>query len=442
MLKKLAKKALKAPVKLVINEVKKLNPLDKKIDMNSTTDTGADALKAEYKTIKTTQKTIKTAKTTIKTTEKATKATIKTTKKATETTVKATKIIVTTTVKATVKVANAAIEVIAAISSPIVLIILVALVLIVGVFAIVIVVIGGDNTNKVAMTNAVGLIDVAEQYKKGAEMLEKAVNDKCDKYNHIIDSLVYDTDNLAYSDLIYAERTRQTHTIYEKSFANNTRKNNIKGMWEYNIEEQDFLAITYVYLEREKNTEKKTDVMIYEVEYTQEVIEKILNSAIPVADTIIERQECPNKNCMKSTSLLKEAINAEEKSSLMAQGYNEWVDITIDLENGIEVLDERIDNWWYIYGEVAETYPFLDNNGNNYLDVIGARYEQLDREATAKRAEYDASEVCEHNHTLHNVGIAFYSADELMDLLKFDDADKEWVKLTKEGFENNPDIGG
>ena len=48
--------------------------------------------------------------------------------------------------------------------------------------------------------------------------------------------------------------------------------------------------------------------------------------------------------------------------------------------------------------------------------------------------------ICEYQHNLHSVGLAFFDKETVMNALNFDDISKQWVELTETGFENNPDI--
>jgi predicted nucleic acid-binding Zn-ribbon protein len=49
---------------------------------------------------------------------------------------------------------------------------------------------------------------------------------------------------------------------------------------------------------------------------------------------------------------------------------------------------------------------------------------------------------CDWNHNLHAVGVWYYDADTVMTALGFTEHETEWVSLTIQGFENNPQITG
>lgn len=47
----------------------------------------------------------------------------------------------------------------------------------------------------------------------------------------------------------------------------------------------------------------------------------------------------------------------------------------------------------------------------------------------------DTSYSCEHAHDLHSIGLAFYSAEDVMNALGFSENEKLWVELTVHAFE-------
>lgn len=453
----IVKKALKAPASFAANTVKngiktavaKANPFDKKINKNDTFDSGVESIRLGYttskKAIKTVDRTIKTTKKTIKTTKNVAvgtgKVIYKTGQFAGKTIVTATKISETVVV-----------HVAAALMNPFIIILIAFMIIIMtNSSALVLLIAGGTSavkSNQKAYSSAAGLGDVPKQYEQAKNYFDTAVTNRQNEFNIIIDNMYYDYDNLPESSLVYMERTRPVPLVkYEKSFSTDDRKNTLKSAWDMSltITQKEAIAIAYVYLEKKKNEENNTDGGIYHVTYTQEVFDEILTKCVTFSDTIYEGQYCPDKNCTKHVEEKDNPAYATAVSNRETawSAYEDWSDIAYRIYDGQNWNDEigwRIDNWKSVYESFSGT-PYYSDNGYDFLNDLYKKFQEYEKTenktpATVEEVTY----ICEHNHDLHSVGLAFFTKEEIMNALKFTENEKQWEELTEQGFEMNPDI--
>ena len=431
----------------------KVNPLEQKVNTHETADSGTESLKLANQTVKTANKTVKTTKSAVKTTKKvvkntpkAIKKTAKTTKEVAKATAKAAKVTVKATVKVvevTVKVAAKVItEIAAALSNPYVLLAVAIIVVVVLIIYGFVILLGGGDTNQKAMTQAIGLVNVEEQYNNGKDYYNTALENRKNELSDILKKLDYDKNDREKSDLLYYKRFEPSQIIYEKDFPTDARKQDIMNTWEHQFDDSeivDFMAIAYVFLEKKKNEENNTQLNIYEVEFTQEVFDELIEICIPFSDTVNQNQECPKADCTQDRE-------ARDKWQEALNGINEW---DTNGENGEKSILEAIRNYgtkelitWYVswrvainwkgvYGKIytedfsIESFEDASNYYGNYIFPTYKEYE---------KAYYDST-ACYHEHELHSLGVSFLDAEQLMDALDFDETEKQWVELTSYGFE-------
>lgn len=412
--------AAKSSVKLSYRAVKsvgnKVNPINKPINKNEVTDTGVESLRLANSAVKKTTSAVKTTKSAAVTAKNTAKTTAK---------------VVQYSFKFVYEVAAQAVAIVI---NPMFLFFAAIVVIVVMLFGLFMLLIGGQNNSEEAMTTAEGLVEVADQYDKAKDFFNKALADRKHDFTGIVDSVYYNSSDLAHSHLVYVERVNDHH-IFPKYFANGDNKNKIKNMWDYQIDEKDMIAIAYVWLEMKENTDRKTYLQIYDVKYDQDTFTDLVQKSALLPYTIIDGQECPDHNCQKSTELLRKANDAEEKRNRSADAFNEWY-----AHEYWHNSTWSINDWWNAYGWMYDRYPYYDNDGEDYGRYLGQKYNDFNRDAIAARDEYERSEVCEHHHRLHNIGLVFRTKDELMNELGFDETYKYWVELTVQGFEDNPDI--
>ena len=405
----LAKKVVTAPVSATVQTVKstiksafsKANPFDKKINKEDVTDSGIESIRLANSGVKTVKKSIRTTQSTIKTTGNVVK-------KTGTTIYKAAKITAKTTVAVAKFAGNVIVHIAATLTSPLIILLIFIVIFLLLTSSLVVLFMGvgtsGSNSNAKAYSSASGLGDVSSQYQAGLEFLNTALENHQNNFNSLIDSLYFSYDDLTHSTLVYMERTDSSgnQAIYEKSFVTDDRKNALKSEWNIPLTEREFLAIAYVYLENEINPSGNTEHGIYEVSYTQEVFDTIVSKCAVYSDSVYGGQNCPDENCTR---------------------HVEYVD-NPDYYYALDRLNEAADNY--------------NNSGDDYW---GQEYEYWadvlnNTPSTIEEVTY----ICEYQHDLHSVGLAFFDKETVMDALDFDDISKQWVELTEKGFENNPDI--
>ena len=447
------KKALKAPANLAVNTLKsgiktavtKANPFDKKINKNDTSDSGVESIRLAYttskKAIKTVDRTIKTTNRTVKTTKNVAVGTGKVIYKTGQFAGKA----VVTTAKVTETVI---VHVVAALMNPIILVILLFAIVFLMLANTLLLIVAGNESDESNRVNAVGLVDISEQYTQAKNYFDTAVTNRQNDFNSIIDNMYYDYDNLPESSLVYMERTVPESTvIYEKSFSTDDRKETLKSAWNMSltITQKEAIAIAYVYLEKKKNEENNTDGGIYHVTYTQEVFDEILTKCVTFSDTLYDGQYCPDKNCTKHVEKKDNPAYATAVSNRQTawNAYADWSDIAYKIYEGKDWDSEiswRVNNWKSVYESFSGT-PYYSDNGYDFLNDLYEKFQEYLKieEETPEKTEI-ISYICEHKHDLHSVGLAFFTKEEIMNALNFTENEKQWEELTEQGFEMNPDI--
>lgn len=388
----IVKQTIKSPFVVAKDTVSKVNPFDKKINKEDVSDSGVESIRLANSGIKTVKKSIRTTKNTIKISGNIIQKTMAFTVKS--------PIIVS---KFTKNVLN---HIIASLMNPII-IIFIGLILIISLsYGLILILISGDNTNKSTRTNAVGLVNISSQYQVGIEYLKTSLENHQNDFNSLINSFYYDYDDLTNSDLVYMERTDTSGSklIYAKSFATDDRKETLKSEWNISLTEREFLAIAYVWLENEKNiANQNTGHGIYQVSYNQEVFDTIIEKCAVYNDTVYNGQNCPDENCTR---------------------HVEYID-NPDYYYALDKVNEAADNYNNSGGDAywGEQYEYWSDILNNTPSTIE-----------------EVTYICEYKHDLHAVSLVLYDKETVMNALGFDDISKQWVELTENGFENNPDI--
>lgn len=386
------------------NAFEKADPFNRKINKNDVTDTGVESLRLGYTTVKKAKNTVKTAARGIKTVQSG----VKTTANATKVIVKKVYRTAVNTVKAAVFVTkttvNVVIHVAAALTNPLVwIIIAAALFFFVIINGVIIILFGSDLSTREAYMNAAGLGDVSDAYNNGLALFQSAIDSRKAEYDALIDALYYNGADLTNSDLVYMVRTIYgepvNSTTYMTDLASDGYKGTLHNAWSFQLDPTDALAIAYVYLEMQQNADHGTEADIYDVTYTQEVFDEILNICVQFAEEVHGNYTCPNENCTTIQVDNPEWQDACDRSNEAAVNYN--AALAAGDQSGM-------DYWGAIY--VAATQR---------RDSLPSKIDQ---------------QVCEHQHDLHSIGLSFLTADDIMNALQFTDKDKEWFKYTKAGL--------
>ena len=467
----IAKGIVAAPRKYISGKAKragkgilrKANPLDKNINKNSTADHGMESLRLAYrtgkKTVQTAKTTAKTAKTTVKAVKKAPRVIVNTTKR----TVNA--------VRTTVRVTSAILtHVVAALINPVTWILLFFGVVIYVILSIVVILMGGastqDATQAISYTQQVGIddadMDDAREYYRIACERNKG------NFSALINGLYYNTSDLRRSDLVYMERNADgTIRQYTRGFATPTWKSSLSNAWMISVPEQQAIAIAYVYLQAQENNSHGTQQQIYQVEYTQDVFNQIVDAAVRWSDTTYPHQQCAQNNCSvhhdtrpnpayqtAQTDYNNCVARRDDFNAMVVPRANDYARILNQynnapppaqsamqgaLDNAWAMLVQAFRNWESVFGYTGWAInEDIGYNGSAWLQqFVDSAYQTLQNtEPTITDTYY----TCDHQHTLHSIGLFTYNKETVMTALGFTDADKEWENLIELGM--NLDLRG
>ena len=456
---KVSKKAGRTGWRVGKSAFNKANPINKRVNKGSISDHGVESLrlansvyKAGKKTIKTTKQTVQTTKKSIKLAENTAKTSYRTTKRAVVTTYRVTKAVV-------IVVKDVVIALVTLASFPlfwIIAAILLVIVLIISAFGTLM---GGAATieeqNREAATDPVALgEDVPEDIQDALEYFRIACENRKTEYCDMINGYYYDINNLRESDLVYGVRNNPA-TIYDQSLATPGRKATLCNAWDIILNEPEALAIVYVLLERAENEANGTTLDIYEIEYTQEAFDDLLDVCCVHTDTVFSGQECPGRNCSHhhdeqpnpayetAQANYTEAVTrrddwnvnvmpwSEAYANALATYYNtppagrSFVQQQVD--NAYAMLVQAVNNWSYVYDVWGlDINEYLGDSMLNQLNtnVQNALNTLNNTEPTTSTDYY----TCDHQHDLHSVGLNFFNADETMTLYSFSAEERQWAE--------------
>ncbi len=399
----------------VRNVGNKLNPIDKPINQNDTVDTGVESLRLGYRTAKKGKKAVRG---------------VKLLYKAPVTTVKVAKV--------SVKVTETIVAHIAAfLLSPVFWLLVFILLFITTLIIPLVIILAGGGAAGTTKSKAYGTAAGSNQFITTAfvdaeNYYNIASDNKRNEFNSLIDSLYFNTNDLVHSDLVYMKCSHDG-SEYQTSLATDTRKQQLKDKFINSLPKAEAIALVYVYLEKQQNNDNNTTGEIYEVEFTQQAFDDLLDKMISWTETIYSRQECPGHDCTRDPHLFDEWKDYEHRENECYNSFNPYW----DAYNGYISVDE----WWNRFGWLMNgNYPYFDNDGNDYRDYISSRCEYNHNMAMDAKSRYENSRVCVHEHNLHSIGLDIISKEAVMDSWGFDENDKQWVEMTYQFFINNPDI--
>lgn len=431
----IGKKVAKSTLHGAKSAFDKANPLDQNPDLNSTDETGIESLRLGYTS---TKKTVRGVKIIYKAPITAVKTTIKI--------VQITKNIIINTV--------------ALLTNPIFWIVVAVLLVCCVIVSSVFLILGGGasstNSNEIAYGTAAGVKEFETAYPEAEEFYRIACEKKQTSFNELIDELYYSLDDLSHSDLVYMEKNPQT-TVYDKSLATEYRKYQLKEAWNVPYSAAEAVALIYVYLEKKKNDEGDTEGQIYEVEFSQEIFDEMLDIAVQWADNTYPGQECIQKNCSIHIEYVPNPKYEEVdgKAEFAFKAYTEWQEIVLHLEYCHEKIKDgkaqqeyyenniewRISNWKIVYEDFVPIYAYESNNGRDFEEDLRNLYNGFVGELDNIPPEIEIkTETCDRNHNLHSIGLNFMSMDEIMTELDFSDIYKQWYEITYDGFMKNPNV--
>ena len=474
----------------------KVDPFAKGISKEDVGDTGAESIRLARQigsktvsTVKSTNRTLKTSKRTLKT---ATKAVVNTAKATYRTTVNATK----ATIAVVKFVGKATAHFIAALSNPIVLIAAAVLLVTVIISQCVVILMGGAAGGKsiTVAYGAVGLGDVPTQYEQGTELLDTAAQNARNGFNALVDAARYlgstklnPPGELAHSDLIFlrVRKANGTVTNYETAFAAPWQKGYLKGVaWDAHFPKNEILAIAYVLLQKNENTAKGTTGQIYMIEYSLPVFEQIIALMVEYNSTITHNRPCPERDCTTVmipnpayVELEGQIADLEQQIAAVQLLIDEMEAEIADLSERIADLDEKIAELDTLIEEkeqeISETtgpdvfdlyiqlsslttqksmFTTQRNSLNSQRTTIqmgsGTLYgqrsslnwtlNQRQNQLANTPPEIESEPFCDWLHDLHSIELRYFTTERVMNSLGFTTAEKQWVELTKAGFDTNP----
>ena len=281
-------KSLIKPIERAIRVVDKADPFQKKIDKNDVSDTGMESVRLADQSVRTVAK------------------------------------VTVNVFKVAESVWNHAA---AAMLNPVIWVILLLAFMTVLLGAVVVIIIdGGAASTQTAYVSAAGLGIVEDEYRHGQELFRAAEQAKRNDFNAMIRAAYYSS-HLPYCDLMYMEKTHpdglggRDTSIYNVGFATDEYKAVMESAWNLFVNEPQAIAIAYVYLQKQVNEEKQTEMDIYDVQYTEEVFAEILNKCVTYSDATTNNVECPSGVC----DLKQEKVSYYDWDNNRWDYYNKWV---------------------------------------------------------------------------------------------------------------------
>ncbi|MCR4644550.1 MAG: hypothetical protein K5695_03960 [Oscillospiraceae bacterium] len=430
----------------------------REINRSDASDTGMESVRLGYSAGKKASSGIKTADRTIRTTRRTIRTSSEAVRESTKAAYKAAQAGAKMTIRVAKKVGDAVISIIAGVVSPWILIavFIFLMVMLLGTY-MVLLMSGGTaaaNATKRAYEEAAGLVEVDPQYDLGKQLLETVWNDKREEFNRLIDGLHYDTNDLKHSDLVYVERTKPEapKIVFDKGFPTNDYKNTIKNdAWDFSFKEEEILAIVYVYMEVQENHANGTTDAIYQVTFTEDAVRAVVDKCVMFTDSVYTGQYCKDQNCTVHTDRHKnpEWERANDENNRRWATYWDWYNNVYPLiwDNGNigdgraaqahwnNTVQPAIDRWQRDHNRTA--YNVTWERGYWFCNSVLLPEARDSENWKNNTPEYitDTSYSCEHAHDLHSIGLAFYSAEDVMNALGFSENEKKWAEMTVKAFE-------
>ena len=471
------RKALKTGTKKVVRKGKqtlksgfeKVNPLNKPINKNDTADHGFESLKLAYRTGKKTVRTAKSSVQTVKSAGRTVKAVIHLPRTIVNT-VRTTVHVTVTTVRVT---ANVLVHIAAALLNPVTWIIALACVIIYVILGMVVVIMGGASIQETAQTFAYTQqagIGSEEEMEEASEFYRLACEQNKAHFSDLINNIYFSTSDLKNSSLIYMERNALGGiTQYTRGFATNAWKQTLCSAWMISVPENEATAIAYVYLQSQKNNENGTEGQTYQIEYTQDVFNEIVDAAVKWSDTTYPNQYCDERKCSEhhdehpnpayqtaSDKYSQCVTRRDDFNTHVVPASNNYV-YYVDLYNSVPAagkgsvqplvdnawaeLVQAFRNWEYVFGYTGWALNAdIGYNGSAWLQqFVDEAWDTMQNTPKTITTTYW---TCDHLHTLHSVGLFTYDKETVMNALGFSQADKKWEQLIELGMAaNEPEEG-
>jgi len=438
--RRIGRTAWRASSKAAKGAINKANPINKKINKKDTTDTGVESLRLEYRTVKKTKETVKTSRNTVRMVYRTPQRVVR-------------------TVRAVFRVTRTVvIHAAAIVINPMVWLALLVLVMIYFFVMPIVFIVGGGltaNNNTKSYSSARGM-EITTEYPEAEEYYRIARDAKKSSYESMIDSMYYNAADLKNSDLVYMIRN-DPYQVFDKNYATDDYKNALKGAWlDTFMPPAEAISIAYVWLEKQQNDIHGTQGQIYSVDFTQDVFDQLVDLMVNWSETDYPGQECPSCNCTVHIDYVHNPLRDElwDKRNTSVNAYNDWNDIIPYLVQHDSIRDGnaqaqywnnnvrwRINNWILVYYSFFQEYPTYTNGGSDFLNHLGQIYVSYENQyAATPETIIQQTTTCDHQHTLHSIGLNLNPRDAVLTAMGFDDLDKQWVEMTYQGFLRNTDL--
>ncbi len=413
----------------------------RKIERNDTADHGAESVRLGYDAAKKGKRAVRTAKDTAVNTAR--------------------------TAKATVTVLHGLlVHTVAVLISPVTWVILtigLVLYLLMSLLIILTAVAGQDNNaQQQAYATPVALGEnIPAEIVEAKGLFETAVNAKKSEFTDKIDALIFNTADMPNNDTVYLVRNEPPAT-FQTSLATDTRKTQLKNAWELAVSEADSIAIAYVYLERQENEAHGSQGVLYPINYTQDVFNRIVAEMVTVTETEFLNQECPDANCSvhyretanpayatAQQSYTDAVTRRDDWNANVVPRSNAYLSALANyrntpaagqpyawqaVENAYAAFTQAVNNWSSVFGVWGLTIDeYLGENMQTRLnsEVAAAENMRNNTPQTIQTPYY----TCDHLHTLHSFGLNFYTAEQVMQVLNFTEDEKQWAAMTSMSIE-------
>ena len=298
--------------------------------------------------------------------------------------------------------------------------------------------------------------NIPDEIRQAKAMFDAAADAQKQAYTAKIDELRYSTADMPHNDTVYLVRNEPS-TTFDTSLATNARKTQLKNAWNFGLSQAEGIAIAYVYLEKEANAAHSSEGVLYPVTFTQDVFDEIAAKAVRAAETQYKKQSCPGENCAVHPHETANPAYAEALAeyNLAASRYRDWCEnvMPVGAEYAEALRSYRATpaaGQTYAWTRVKNAADALTRAVNQWSADYGVRGLTVDEELCGKMEtqlgaaqnaaavrlqntpETTASPVrsCDRQHTLHSISLQFYSAEEVMQMLRFTGEEQQWAAMT------------
>ena len=273
--------------------------------------------------------------------------------------------------------------------------------------------------------------NIPDEIRQAKAMFDAAADAQKQAYTAKIDVLRYSTADMPHNDTVYLVRN-EPPAAFETSLATNARKTQLKNAWNFGLSQAEGIAIAYVYLEKEANAAHSSEGVLYPVTFTQDVFDEIAAKAVRAAETQYKKQSCPGENCAVHPHETANPAYAEALAeyNLAASRYRDWCKNVMPVgAEYAEALTRAVNRWSGDYG-VRGLKVDEELCGRMETQLGAAQNAAAVRLQNTPETTVSPVRSCDRQHTLHSISLQFYSAEEVMQMLRFTGEEQQWAAMT------------